>query len=151
MHAFHSTRCTMPNFSMPPPHINTPSAPLIKLSRDNIYLHCACTNKIPLHFINTAYTMHDIIIGAHTAHDSITHAPLNPHCAMLNLVHRLAHQYFPCITTLHCTMPNLSAHTRTPIFFVHFHYAPRNTKFKCTHPHTIIFHALPLCTTHRQI
>jgi hypothetical protein len=41
-------------------------------------------------------------------------------------------QYFPHITTLYLTSPNLSVHTRAPIFFVHYHYVLRNAKFKCT-------------------
>jgi hypothetical protein len=54
-HAFHSTRCTMPKFSMPPPRTNTLRAPLTKLSRDNIYPHCARTNQTPLRSANTAH------------------------------------------------------------------------------------------------
>jgi hypothetical protein len=65
--AFHSTRCTMPNFSTPPPRTNTLCAPLTKLSCDNIYPHCACTNKIPLCSANTVHTTCAIIMCVHTA------------------------------------------------------------------------------------
>jgi hypothetical protein len=67
-HTFHSTRCTMPKFSTPPPRTNTLRAPLTKLSRDNIYPHCARTNQTPLRSANTAHTTHTIIMCVHTAH-----------------------------------------------------------------------------------
>jgi hypothetical protein len=66
------------------------------------------------------------------------------HCATPNLsAHTHACQYFPCITTLHCAMPNLSAHTHAPIFFMHYHSAPRNAKFKCAHRVPNIFPCIP--------
>jgi hypothetical protein len=67
-HAFHSTRCTMPKFSTPPLRNNTLRVPLTKLSRDNIYPHCARTNKIPLRYVNIAHTTCAIFLCVHTAH-----------------------------------------------------------------------------------
>jgi hypothetical protein len=119
---FHSTCCTMLKFNTPPPRTSTLRKPLIKLSRNNIYLHCAHTNKIPLCSVNTAQTMQAIIMRVHTTHASITHALLNLHCAMLNL----------------------SVQTCAPIFSVHYHFAQCSAKFKCAVWHTNIFRALPL-------
>jgi hypothetical protein len=144
-------RWTMSKFSKPPPHTSTSRAPLIKLACDNIYPHCVHTNKIPLHSINTAHTTRSIIMHAHTVRASIMHAPLNMHHAMLNLVSTSMHRYFSRTTTLYRVAPNLSAHTCMPTFFVHYHSAPRSTKFKCAHPRANIFHALPLCIAPRQI
>jgi hypothetical protein len=151
----------MPNFSTPPPCTSTPCTPLIKWSRDNIYPHCACTNKIPLHSSNTthnthtiimhAHTMHASIMRAHTTHISIMHVPLNMHRAMLNLVRTHAQEYFSHITTLHRATPKLSAHTHTPIFSALYHSTPQSAKFKCAHPCTNIFRSLPLCTAQHQI
>jgi len=98
---FHSTRCTMSKFSTPPQCTNTLHVPLTKLLRDNIYPHCVCTNKIPLHPVNTVHITRAIIMHVHTTHTNITHALFNMHCAMINLVCIPAHQYFMCITTLH--------------------------------------------------
>jgi hypothetical protein len=132
------------------PRANIPHAPLTKLACDNIYPHCSCTNKISLCSVNTTHTTHTIIMRAPTSHISIMHAPLNTHHAMLNSMHTSMTHYFLCITTLHRTTPNLSAETRVPIFFVHYHFAPRNTKFKCAHPCTNLSHALILYTVHCQ-
>jgi hypothetical protein len=112
-------------------------------------------------------------------------------------VYTLAHQYFSCITTLHCVAPNFSVRTRIPIFFhamplytaqrqilaraparqcfsTQCHSALCNAKFYHVHLHVnifpcnatlhravpnfsactctpIFFHAIPLCTTQRQI
>jgi hypothetical protein len=142
--AFHSTCYTMPNFSTPSPCTSTLRTPLTKLPHNNIYLHCVYTNKIPLRSINTV----------HTAHASITHEPLNPHHAILNLVctpvhqyfpritilHRVmlnlvctpVHQYFPCITILHRATPNLSA-------------PPAHQYFPCI---ATLHHAMPNLSAH---
>jgi hypothetical protein len=141
LRALHSMRCTIPNFSTLPPRTSTLRAPLIKLSRDNIYPHFARTNKIPLRSVNTA----------HITCANITHVPLNLYYTMLNLVRTPEHQYFPCITTLHRKAPNLNMHTRAPIFSTRYHSIKHNAKFKCRHPRTNIFRMLPLCTTQRQI
>jgi hypothetical protein len=99
---FHSTRCTMPKFSMPPPCTNTLCTPLTKLSRDNIYPYCACTDETPIRFANTTHTMDAIIMCVHTTHTlscvctpctSITHASLYSHCAMLNLARTPTYQH----------------------------------------------------------
>jgi hypothetical protein len=170
MCTFYSTCYTMPKFSTLPPRTSTLRAPLTKLSCDNIYPHCARTNKIPLSSVNIMHTTHTIIMHAPNARTSITHAPLNMHCAMLNLVCTSTCRYFSHITTLHHATqnlsvqtrapiffahyhvaPNLSAQIHAPIFFVHYHFASRSAKFKCTNPRANIFCALPLCTAQRQI
>ena len=132
---FHSTCYFMPKFSTPPPRTNTLCAPLTKLSRDNIYPHCACTNTFSLHSANTVHTTRAIIMCVHTAHTllcvctshtsimcvhtthtllcvctpcaSITHVSLNPHRAILNLVCSSAWQYF---STRHQILVRASAH-----------------------------------------
>jgi hypothetical protein len=160
--ALHSMCCTMPKFSMPPPCTSTLRAPLIKLSRDNIYPHCACTNKIPLCSVNTAHTMCAIIMCVHTAKFSASIiaacATQSAPCNAKFSAHTLPRMPIFCahprtnifrITTLHRAMPNLSVHTRAPIFSVHYHSAPRNAKFKCAHPRANIF--LCITTLHRAM
>jgi hypothetical protein len=138
-------------------HTSTPPTPLIKLSCNTIDPHCAHTNKIPLRSVNTLHTTHTIIIRVHTTRSSIMQAPLNLHHAMLNLVRTPMHQYFSRIATLHCATRNLVVQTCAPIFFVHYHFAPRNAKFKCADSHanifsyTNIFRALPIYAAQCQI
>jgi hypothetical protein len=117
-----------------------------------------------------------VLCHARFYYANITHAPLNMHRAMLNLVRTPARQNFPCITTLYCETQKLSAHTRALIFFAQCHFALRNTKFYHVHLHShtnifpcnatlhhimpsfsacihtpLFFHAMPLCTGQRQI
>jgi hypothetical protein len=143
--------CTMQKFSMPPPCTSTLRTSLTKLSPDNIYPHCARTNKIPLRSVNIVYTTHAIITHMHTVRASIMHAPLNLHPTMLNLMRTFAYRYFLRITTLHRATPNLSAQNCSPIFSMHYHFAPLSAKFKCAHLHAHIFRALSLCTAQCQI
>jgi hypothetical protein len=67
-HTFHSMHCTMPEFSMLQPHTNTLHTPLTKLSCNNIYPYCACTNQTPLCFANTAHHALHYYVCAHRAH-----------------------------------------------------------------------------------
>jgi hypothetical protein len=131
--------CTMPKFSTPTPRTSSLRAPLTKLSCDNIYSHCMCTNKIPLCYVNTAHTTCTISMSVHTACASITHAPLNLHHTMLILVHTHVRQNFQHITTLHRATQKLSVHPRMPIFFACYHSALCRAKFNCTHPCTKCF------------
>jgi hypothetical protein len=140
--AFHSTRYTMLKFSTLPLHTNSLRAPLTKLSRDNMYSYCAHTNQTPMHSANTVHTMHTIIMCVHTTHNllcvftsrtSITHASLNPHCAMLNLVRT---------PIFFCAMPKFSAHTHTPKFF---HVTP---KFSAHTRTPTFFCAVPKFSAH---
>jgi hypothetical protein len=78
----------------PPPCTSTLRAPLTKLSCDNIYPHCACTNKIPLRSVNTVHTMRAIIMCVHTM------------C-----------QYYACATQSTPCNAKFSAHTHAPKFF----------------------------------
>jgi hypothetical protein len=138
-HTFHSTCCTMPNFSMPPPHTNTLHAPLTKLSRDNIYPHCTRTNQTPLRSANTVHTTHAIIMCVHTTCTLLCICTLcnakfsaHPHTNMHQNLVRVHHT-----PTFFRAVPKFSARTRTPTFF---HTVP---KFSA-HTHTpTFFRAVP--------
>jgi hypothetical protein len=124
--AFHSTRCTMLEFSMSPLRTKTLCAPLTKLSRDNIYSHCARNYQTPLHYANTARTTCTIIMNVHTMHTSYAYA----HCAMLKLSHTPTHKHFSA------RRPKFSAHTCTLTFF---HAVP---KFSVCTSMPTFFHAV---------
>jgi hypothetical protein len=80
----------MLEFSTSPPRIKTLRAPLTKLSRDNIYSHCAHNYQTPLRCANIAHTTHAIIINVHTLQTYYAYS----HCAKPNLARAPAHQHF---------------------------------------------------------
>jgi hypothetical protein len=139
LRAFHSTHCTMPNFSMLPLHTNTLHAPLTKLSH-NIHPHCACTNDNPLCSANTAHTTHSIIICVHTAHTLIcVCTPCNTKFSVCTCTPTFFHATPNFSTRIYTPtffrgLPNFS--TRTPIFFYmapKFSARTRTTNFSVRH------------------
>jgi hypothetical protein len=110
MHTFHSTHCTMQNFITPLTRSNTLRALLTKLSCDNIYPQCACTNKIFLQSRNTAHTMHAIIMHVHTMHQYYT-------CITQSTLRNAKFSACTHMPIFFRTMPNFSVRTHMPIFF----------------------------------
>jgi hypothetical protein len=124
--AFHSTHCTMPEFSTPPLRTNTLCLPLTKLSHDNIYPHCAHTNQTPL---LCQYWAH------HACHYYVCCTPCTPYYAY---AHRTMLIFSVCTRTPTFFMcaPNFSTHTRRQ----HFSVQP---KFSARTSTPIFFRAMP--------
>jgi hypothetical protein len=123
LHAFHSIRCTMPKFIMPPLHTTMLHAPLTKLSHDNIYPHRACIKKTPMRSTNTMHTTCTIIMFVHSActllcictqHNAKfsvqTHTPTFFRVEKKFSARTYTQTYF-------CATPKFSVHTCTPTFF----------------------------------
>jgi hypothetical protein len=125
--AFHSMHYTMPKFNTPPPRTNTLRAPLTKLSRDNIYPYCACTNQTPLRSTNNVHTTHAIIMCVHTVRTLL--CVCRPHNAKFSVCTRTP--------TFFRAMPKFRARTITPTFF---HAVP---KFSARNSTPTFFHVTP--------
>jgi hypothetical protein len=103
----------MPYFSMSPSHTKTLRAPLTKLSCDNIYSHCARTNKL-LCALPTLHTPHTLLLCVCTPWNSKFIA-----WSCTPTFFRATLKFSPHTRTLTFfrAAPKFSAHTSTPIPF----------------------------------
>jgi hypothetical protein len=139
----YSTRCTMPSLVCLTVHQYFAHAPFTKLSCDNIYPHCACTNKTPLYSTNTTHTTRAIIIFLWTPKIYCAHLHTNifPRDAQ-NLVHTP--------TFFHAVSNFYRAHLHTNIFpcSVEFLHISRFYRATCifsvpTHAHSFLCASIP--------